>query len=148
MIGMQYAYPYELLLQPEGGFTVIFRDVPEAITKKASAGSPSFTISLPKEAETGTKLSATTRRSSSGIIWRRGRESRTSRPSPGAALPTHAPRLGQFPLDRLERTRGGLVPDVALGMGPDHGIALGRDADDWDGYYLDGPEYDDARVGG
>jgi antitoxin HicB len=30
---MQYAYPYELLVQPEGGFTVIFRDVPEAITQ-------------------------------------------------------------------------------------------------------------------
>ena len=98
---------------------------PEAITKKASAGSPSFTISLPNDAETGTKLSATTRRSSVGIIWRRGRESRTSRPSPGAVLATHAPGLGQLPLDRLERTRGRLVPDVALGMGTDHGIALG-----------------------
>jgi antitoxin HicB len=30
---MQYAYPYELLAQPEGGFTVIFPDVPEAITQ-------------------------------------------------------------------------------------------------------------------
>ena len=30
---MCYAYPYELLPQPEGGFTVIFPDVPEAITQ-------------------------------------------------------------------------------------------------------------------
>src|SRR5271157_3029366 len=30
---MRYAYPYELLLQPEGGFTVTFPDVPEAITQ-------------------------------------------------------------------------------------------------------------------
>ena len=30
---MRYAYPYELLPQPEGGFTVTFRDVPEAITQ-------------------------------------------------------------------------------------------------------------------
>jgi antitoxin HicB len=30
---MRYAYPYELLPQPEGGFTVIFPDVPEAITQ-------------------------------------------------------------------------------------------------------------------
>jgi antitoxin HicB len=30
---MLYAYPYELLPQPEGGFTVIFGDVPEAITQ-------------------------------------------------------------------------------------------------------------------
>ena len=29
---MHYAYPYELLAQP-GGFTVIFPDVPEAITQ-------------------------------------------------------------------------------------------------------------------
>jgi antitoxin HicB len=30
---MRYAYPYELHPQPEGGFTVIFPDVPEAITQ-------------------------------------------------------------------------------------------------------------------
>src|ERR1700674_2358970 len=30
---MRYAYPYELQPQPEGGFTVIFPDVPEAITQ-------------------------------------------------------------------------------------------------------------------
>ena len=30
---MRYAYPYELLPQPEGGFTVVFPDVPEAITQ-------------------------------------------------------------------------------------------------------------------
>ena len=30
---MRYAYPYELLRQPEGGFTVAFPDVPEAITQ-------------------------------------------------------------------------------------------------------------------
>ena len=30
---MRYAYPYDLLPQPEGGFTVIFPDVPEAITQ-------------------------------------------------------------------------------------------------------------------
>lgn len=30
---MNYAYPYELLPQPEGGFTVVFPDVPEAITE-------------------------------------------------------------------------------------------------------------------
>jgi antitoxin HicB len=30
---MSYAYPYELLPQPEGGFTVSFPDVPEAITQ-------------------------------------------------------------------------------------------------------------------
>ena len=30
---MHYAYPFELLAQPEGGFTVIFPDVPEAITQ-------------------------------------------------------------------------------------------------------------------
>jgi antitoxin HicB len=30
---MRYAYPYDLLLQPEGGFTVVFPDVPEAITQ-------------------------------------------------------------------------------------------------------------------
>ena len=30
---MRYAYTYELLPQPEGGFTVIFPDVPEAITQ-------------------------------------------------------------------------------------------------------------------
>lgn len=30
---MRYAYPYELSEQPEGGFTVTFPDVPEAITQ-------------------------------------------------------------------------------------------------------------------
>lgn len=30
---MRYAYPYELEPQPEGGFTVTFPDVPEAITQ-------------------------------------------------------------------------------------------------------------------
>jgi antitoxin HicB len=30
---MRYAYPYELRPQPEGGFTVSFADVPEAITQ-------------------------------------------------------------------------------------------------------------------
>ena len=30
---MRYAYPYALHPQPEGGFTVIFPDVPEAITQ-------------------------------------------------------------------------------------------------------------------
>ena len=30
---MRYTYPYELLPQPEGGFTVTFPDVPEAITQ-------------------------------------------------------------------------------------------------------------------
>ncbi len=30
---MRYAYPYELLPRPEGGFTVTFPDVPEAITE-------------------------------------------------------------------------------------------------------------------
>lgn len=30
---MRYAYPYDLLAQPEGGFTVTFPDVPEAITE-------------------------------------------------------------------------------------------------------------------
>lgn len=33
MIAMCYAYPYELVPQPEGGFTVTFPDVPEAITQ-------------------------------------------------------------------------------------------------------------------
>lgn len=33
---MRYAYPYELLQQPEGGFTVTFPDVPEAITQGES----------------------------------------------------------------------------------------------------------------
>src|SRR5260370_6575281 len=30
---MRFAYPYELTAQPEGGFTVSFPDVPEAITQ-------------------------------------------------------------------------------------------------------------------
>ncbi|HTT79426.1 MAG TPA: type II toxin-antitoxin system HicB family antitoxin [Stellaceae bacterium] len=34
---MQYAYPYELQPQPEGGFTVKFPDVPEAITQGETA---------------------------------------------------------------------------------------------------------------
>ena len=34
---MRYAYPYEMLPQPEGGFTVAFPDVPEAITQGDNA---------------------------------------------------------------------------------------------------------------
>ena len=34
---MRYAYPYELVPQPEGGFTVTFPDVPEAITQGDTA---------------------------------------------------------------------------------------------------------------
>jgi antitoxin HicB len=30
---MRYAYPYELAAQPEGGFTVTFPDLPEAVTQ-------------------------------------------------------------------------------------------------------------------
>ena len=30
---MRYAYPYELVPQPEGGVTITFPDVPEAITQ-------------------------------------------------------------------------------------------------------------------
>jgi len=30
---MRYAYPYEIEPQPEGGWTVTFPDVPEAITE-------------------------------------------------------------------------------------------------------------------
>src|SRR5512135_677165 len=30
---MRYAYPYDMLPQPEGGFTVTFPDVPEALTQ-------------------------------------------------------------------------------------------------------------------
>jgi antitoxin HicB len=30
---MRYAYPYDQVAQPEGGFTVTFPDVPEAITQ-------------------------------------------------------------------------------------------------------------------
>lgn len=30
---MHYVYPYELIPQPEGGFTIAFPDVPEAITE-------------------------------------------------------------------------------------------------------------------
>ena len=30
---MRYAYPYDLTPQPEGGFTVTFPDVPEAVTQ-------------------------------------------------------------------------------------------------------------------
>jgi antitoxin HicB len=33
---MRYAYPFELLPQPEGGFTITFPDVPEAITQGES----------------------------------------------------------------------------------------------------------------
>jgi antitoxin HicB len=33
---MRYAYPYELVPQSEGGFTVLFPDVPEAITQGAT----------------------------------------------------------------------------------------------------------------
>ncbi|MGH7113098.1 MAG: hypothetical protein ACREE9_01215 [Stellaceae bacterium] len=35
---MRYTYPYELLPQPEGGFTVTFPDVKEAITQGDSEG--------------------------------------------------------------------------------------------------------------
>ena len=35
---MRYAYPYELTPQPEGGFTITFPDVPEAITQGESEG--------------------------------------------------------------------------------------------------------------
>lgn len=34
---MRYAYPYDMAAQPEGGFTVTFPDVPEAITEGDSA---------------------------------------------------------------------------------------------------------------
>ena len=34
---MRYAFPYELLPQPEGGFTATFPDVPEAITQGDNA---------------------------------------------------------------------------------------------------------------
>ena len=34
---MRYAYPYELVPQSEGGFTVLFPDVPEAITQGATS---------------------------------------------------------------------------------------------------------------
>ena len=30
---MRFAYPYELIAQPEGGFAVTFPDIPEAITQ-------------------------------------------------------------------------------------------------------------------
>ena len=33
---MRYAYPYELRPQPEGGFTITFPDLPEAITQGES----------------------------------------------------------------------------------------------------------------
>jgi antitoxin HicB len=35
---MRYAYPYNMEPQPEGGFTVTFPDVPEAITEGDTAG--------------------------------------------------------------------------------------------------------------
>jgi antitoxin HicB len=35
---MRYAYPYELFPQSEGGFTVTFPDVPEAITQGDTEG--------------------------------------------------------------------------------------------------------------
>jgi antitoxin HicB len=35
---MRYAFPYEMQPQPEGGFTVTFPDVPEAITEGDTAG--------------------------------------------------------------------------------------------------------------
>jgi antitoxin HicB len=35
---MRYAYPFDMEQQPEGGFTVTFPDVPEAITEGDSAG--------------------------------------------------------------------------------------------------------------
>ena len=35
---MRYAYPFDMVPQPEGGFTVTFPDVPEAITEGDTAG--------------------------------------------------------------------------------------------------------------
>ena len=35
---MRYAYPFDMAPQPEGGFTVTFPDVPEAITEGDTAG--------------------------------------------------------------------------------------------------------------
>jgi len=35
---MHYAYPYDMTPQPEGGFTVTFPDVPEAITEGDTVG--------------------------------------------------------------------------------------------------------------
>jgi len=35
---MRYAYPFDMEAQPEGGFTVTFPDVPEAITEGDTAG--------------------------------------------------------------------------------------------------------------
>jgi antitoxin HicB len=34
---VRYAYPYDMVAQPEGGFTVTFPDVPEAITEGDTA---------------------------------------------------------------------------------------------------------------
>jgi antitoxin HicB len=34
---MRYAYPFDMEPQPEGGFTVTFPDVPEAITEGDTA---------------------------------------------------------------------------------------------------------------
>ena len=34
---MRFAYPYDLLPQPDGGFTIMFPDVPEAITQGQTA---------------------------------------------------------------------------------------------------------------
>ncbi len=35
---MRYAYPYDMTPQPEGGFTVTFPDIPEAITEGDTTG--------------------------------------------------------------------------------------------------------------
>jgi len=35
---MRYAYPFEMEPQPEGGFTVVFPDLPEAITEGETEG--------------------------------------------------------------------------------------------------------------
>ena len=35
---MRFAYPFDMELQPEGGFTMTFPDVPEAITQGGTAG--------------------------------------------------------------------------------------------------------------
>src|SRR5271168_5149590 len=35
---MRYAYPYDMQPQPEGGFTVTFPDIPEAVTEGDTAG--------------------------------------------------------------------------------------------------------------
>jgi antitoxin HicB len=59
---MRYAYPYELLPQPEGGFTIVFPDVPEAITqadgetKTAAMAQDALVTALSFYTDTGEKL--------------------------------------------------------------------------------------------